>query len=83
MSKKSAKTKPGRFLVYTYARKNAQLGNRARAKHLARFHDRQAATKFAAAESIALEGTVYVDEILGRNKGEPIATYVSGMSMRI
>ena len=78
MTKKTKKTKkPGRFVVY----KLASTGRSNRT--LARFHDRTTACSFARAESIDRETTVYVDEILGRNQGEPIATYSSGMSVRI
>lgn len=69
--------KPGRFVVYT-------LASTGRSYHtLGRFASKAPAVKLAKVESIARESTVYVDEILGKNKGEPIATFVSGMSMRI
>lgn len=69
--------RPGRFVVYTLAKRGRGY------RTLGRFHRKETARSFAQAESLAREGTVYVDEELGRGKGEPIATYVSGRSMRI
>jgi hypothetical protein len=73
----AAKKKSGRFVVY-------KLATTGRSDHtLGRFHKKELAKKFAQIESIKRECSVYVDEIFGKNKGEPIATYTSGRSMRI
>jgi len=72
------KNKPkrrGRFLVWTMTRK----GN---ARDLGRFNKREVALAMAMSESIARESSVYVDEDRATGS-EPIATYTSGMSMRI
>ena len=66
-----------RFVVYKLARNGVGYHT------LRRFTKREAARAFAQVESIKRESTIYVDEELGKGKGEPIATFTSGMSVRI